>query len=153
MGVRGRRTKQASRFGISRMGSGRKSPQYAKPYAPASAKHRAIPTVMRYGSGCHQPANCHITSVMPYTSNTCHSHGRHSKCPTANTPQSAAARRKRRVSNEIVCYLHFIEEHHLPTLPPPPRREDSSRLPTLRCFTYCCCPNIHVRLSITFCIR
>ena len=27
------------------------------------------------------------------------------------------------------------------------------RLPTLRCFTYCCCPNIHVRLSITFCIR
>ena len=82
-------------------GSGRKSPQYANPYAPARAKHRAIPTVIRYGSGCHQPANCHITSVMPYTSNTCHSHGRHSRCPTASTPQSAAPRRKRRVSNEV----------------------------------------------------
>lgn len=46
-------------------GSGRKSPQYANPYAPARAKHAAIPTVMRYGSGCQSDASVCICGVMP----------------------------------------------------------------------------------------
>ena len=46
-------------------GRRRIAPLYASPYTPAMAKHNAIPTVMKYGSGCHSEANVCISGVIP----------------------------------------------------------------------------------------